>query len=148
MRDLASQRRFFASAPFMADLGIEPICFDDGRLVTSMKLAPRFYQHSGCVHAGAMASMADHTMGALAQSMASAEHLIVTAEIKIRLLRAACGQRLECEGLMIRAGSLKMFTEAEVFVIDGDERTPVARATATMAVLQRPSVPDLRGLHH
>jgi uncharacterized protein (TIGR00369 family) len=146
MRDLPALRRFFASAPFMADLGVEPICFDDGRLVTSMMLEERLFQHSGVVHAGAMASMADHTMGALAQAMAPAEHLILTAEFKISLLRGARGQRLECEGLMVKPGRLVMFTEAEVFAIDGDTRTAVARATATMAVLQRPSQPDLSGL--
>jgi uncharacterized protein (TIGR00369 family) len=143
MRDLSTQRIFFASAPFMADLGVEPICFEDGRLGTSLMLEQRHFQHRGVVHAGAMASMTNHTMGAAAQAMAPANHLILTAEFRICLLRGARGQRLECEAQVIKRGRLVMFTEAEVFAIDVDTRTAVARTSATMAVLQRPSDPRL-----
>ncbi len=130
--DLARLRTFFAAAPFMADLGIEPFECEPGRIATQLVLQPRHHQHSGVVHAGVMGAMADHTMGAAAQTMT--EQLILTAEFKLSLLRAARGQRLECRGVVLKPGRLVMFTEAEVFVLDGSARTLVAKASATMAV--------------
>jgi uncharacterized protein (TIGR00369 family) len=132
--DLATLRAFFASAPFMADLGIEPIEAGEGRVVTQLALAPRHHQHTGVVHAGAIAALADHTMGAAAQTMAPDGHWVLTAEFKVSLLRAGRGQRLECIGFVVKPGRSVSFTEAEVFAIDGDKRTLVAKASATMAV--------------
>jgi uncharacterized protein (TIGR00369 family) len=133
--DLATLRTFFAGAPFMADLGVEPIQCAPGCVTTHLVLHPRHHQHSGVVHAGVMAAMADHTMGAAAQSMT--DQLILTAEFKLSLLRGARGQHLECVGSVLKPGRLVMFTEAEVFVLDGSARTLVAKASATMAVTGR-----------
>ena len=134
--DLPTLRAFFASAPFMVDLGIEPVDGSGGRVVTALTLAPRHLQHTGVVHAGVIGAMADHTMGAAAQTMALEGHWVLTAEYKTSLLRAARGQRLECVGVVIKPGRQVSFTEAEVFAIDGDRRTLVAKASATMAVVK------------
>ena len=134
--DLPTLRAFFASAPFMVDLGIEPVDGSGGRVVTALTLAPRHLQHTGVVHAGVIGAMADHTMGAAAQTMALDGHWVLTAEYKTSLLRAARGQRLECVGVVIKPGRQVSFTEAEVFAIDGEERTLVAKASATMAVVK------------
>jgi uncharacterized protein (TIGR00369 family) len=133
---LDALREFFASAPFMVDLGVEPFECGEGRVVTRVHLAPRHFQHTGVVHAGVMGAIADHTMGASAQTMAPAGHWVLTAEFKTSLLRAGRGQRLECIGIVIKPGRQVMFTEAEVFALDGEERTLVAKASATMAVVR------------
>ena len=130
--DLAVMHAFFARAPFMADLGIEPFECEPGRVRTRMAVQSRHLQHSGVVHAGVLATMADHTMGAAAQAMT--DRLVLTAEFKLSLLRGARGQRLECHGTVLKPGRLLMFTEAEVLVVDGMGRTLVAKASATMAV--------------
>ena len=127
---------FFRSAPFMVELGIEPVECAKGRVVTRMMIATRHLQHTGVVHAGVMGAMADHTMGAAAQTLAPAAHWVLTAEFKTSLLRPGRGQRLECIGTVIKPGRQVMFTEAEVFAIDGDTRTLVAKASATMAVVK------------
>ena len=127
-------RRFFLSAPFMVDLGIEPIAVEEGRVTTRMILVPRHHQHTGVVHAGVLGTMADHTMGAAAQTMAPKGHWILTAEFKTSLLRGARGQWLECEGHVLKPGKLVMFTEAEVYAVNDGKRTLVAKASATMAV--------------
>jgi uncharacterized protein (TIGR00369 family) len=134
--DLDALRAFFRSAPFMVDLGIEPTDTGEGRVVTQLMLAPRHHQHTGVVHAGVIGAMADHTMGAAAQTMAPDGHWVLTAEFKTSLLRAGRGQRLECVGVVIKPGRQVSFTEAEVFAIDGDVRTLVAKASATMAVVK------------
>jgi uncharacterized protein (TIGR00369 family) len=134
--DLQTLREFFESAPFMADLGIEPFECSTGCISTRVALAARHLQHTGVVHAGMVGAIADHTMGAAAQTMAGEGHWVLTAEFKVSLLRAGRGQRLECIGIVIKPGRQIMFTEAEVFAIDGDTSTLVAKASATMAVVK------------
>lgn len=132
--DLPTLRAFFASAPFMADLGIEPFEAGEGRVATRLVLQPRHLQHTGVVHAGLIGAMADHTMGAAAQTKAPDGHWVLTAEYKVNLLRAGRGQRLECEARVVKSGRQMSFTEAQVFAVDGAARTLVATASATMAV--------------
>lgn len=135
--DLDTLRGFFRSAPFMVDLGVEPIALADGRLTTELKLAPRHLQHTGQAHAGVMASLADHTMGAAAQVMAPEGRWVLTAELKTSLLRAGQGERLLCEAWVIKAGRSLSFTEAEVWSEAGAKRTLVMKASATMALVPR-----------
>lgn len=132
--DLDTLRGFFRAAPFMVDLGVEPLAVGDGRVTTQLVVAPRHLQHTGQVHAGVMASLADHTMGAAAQTLAPEGHWVLTAELKTSLLRAGRGERLVCEAQVLKAGRTLSFTEAEVWAEAGDERTLVMKASATMAV--------------
>jgi uncharacterized protein (TIGR00369 family) len=92
-------------------------------------------QHTGQVHAGVMATLADHTMGAAAQSMAAVGHLAITAELKTSMLRPGKGERLVCEGRVIKPGRNISFTEAEVYAESAGQRTLVMKASATMAMV-------------
>jgi len=134
--DLDTLRGFFASAPFMVDLGIVPTAVADGRVSTELPIARRHLQHTGQVHAGVMATMADHSMGAAAQTMAPEGLWVLTAELKTSLLRAGKGERLVCEAVVIKPGRMLSFTEAEVFAEDAaGARTLVMKASATMALV-------------
>lgn len=134
MITLELAREFFRAAPFMVDLGVEPIALEPGRLTTSLAVAPRHLQHTGFVHAGVSAAMADHTMGAAAQTLAAPGHFALTAELHTSLLRAAQGERLVCEARVLKAGRSLSFTEAEVYVEHAGQRTLVMKASATMAL--------------
>jgi acyl-coenzyme A thioesterase PaaI-like protein len=80
-------------------------------------------------------AIADHTMGAAAQTLAPEGRWVLTAEFKVSLLRAARGVLLECVGTVVKSGRALSFTEAEVFAVDAQgQRTLVAKASATMAV--------------
>jgi uncharacterized protein (TIGR00369 family) len=131
---LDDARHFFEISPFMVDLGIEPTDVADGRMTTVMAVERRHLQHTGQVHAGVVAAMADQTMGAAAQTLAPAEHWVVTAELKTSSLRPAKGERLVCEARVLKPGRMLSFTEAEVYAEAAGERTLVAKASATMAV--------------
>ena len=133
--DLDTLRGFFGQAPFMVDLGVEPTAVSAGRVTTVLRLAPRHLQHTGRVHAGVMASMADHSMGAAAQTQAPTGLWALTAELKTSLLRAAQGENLVCEAQVIKAGRTLSFTEAEVYTESGGQRTLVMKASATMALV-------------
>jgi uncharacterized protein (TIGR00369 family) len=135
--DLDTARALFARAPFIADLGIEPVALGDGRVEAELRLAPRHYQHTGQVHAGVMVTLADHSMGIAAQTLAD-DAVVITAELSTRLLRAARGERLFCDARIIKRGRNISFTEADVYCESAGERVHVMRASATMA-LTRPS---------
>jgi uncharacterized protein (TIGR00369 family) len=133
--DLDTLRGFFASSPFMVDLGIEPTAVAPGRVSTVLPVAKRHLQHTGQVHAGVMAAMADHSMGAAAQTMAAEGFWILTAELKTSLLRAGKGERLVCEAWVLKPGRSVTFTEAEVHAEAADgTRTLAMKASATMAL--------------
>jgi uncharacterized protein (TIGR00369 family) len=105
---------------------------------TEIVLQPRHLQHTGVVHAGVMAALADHTMGTAAQTLASDEVWVLTAEFKINLLRGARGERLFCEAWVIKPGRQLSFTEAEVYAIDAaGERQLCVKASGTMALTAR-----------
>jgi uncharacterized protein (TIGR00369 family) len=133
--DLDTLRAFFARSPFMVDLGVEPVAVGEGRVATTLTVAPRHLQHTGFVHAGVMAAMADHSMGSAAQTMAPAGHWALTAELKTAQLRPGKGDRLLCEASVLKAGRTISFTEAEVWAEAADgRRTLVMKASATMAL--------------
>ncbi len=129
-------RAFFALAPFMRDLGVQPLAVSDGRLTAELPVQPRFMQHTGQVHAGVMATLADHCMGSAAQTLAPAGHWALTAELKTAQLRPGRGERLVCEAVVIKPGRRLSFTEAEVYGVAADgTRTLVMKASATMALV-------------
>ncbi|MDE2081413.1 MAG: PaaI family thioesterase [Burkholderiales bacterium] len=133
--DLEALRGFFRLAPFMVDLGVEPVALGEGRVTAVLPIAPRLLQHTGQVHAGVMASLADHAMGSAAQALAPAGRWAITAELKTSQLRPARGTRLVCEAVVIKPGRNLSFTEAEVFAEGEGERTLVMKASATMALV-------------
>ena len=133
--DLDTLRGFFAMSPFMVDLGVEPVAVAPGQVSTQLTIQTKHCQHTGVVHAGAMAAMADHSMGAAAQTMAADGFWVLTAELKTSMLRGAKGERLVCEARVIKPGHALSFTEAEVFAEIGGQRTLVMKASATMALV-------------
>lgn len=132
--DLDTARRIFAAAPFIADLGIEPVAVAPGECESTLVLQPRHLQHTGQVHAGVVTTLADHTAGAAAQTLVRGEGFVVTAELKLSLLRPARGERLICRASVLKSGRQLMFTEAEVHCLRHGESHLVAKLSATMAV--------------
>ena len=133
--DLNTVQGFFALAPFMVDLGVQAVHAEPGRVDSELALQPRFLQHTGQAHAGVMTTLADHTMGAAAQTLAPAGQWVITAELKASLLRPGLGERLVCSARVLKAGQRLSFTEAEVWGQRGDERVLVLKASATMALV-------------
>lgn len=90
-------------------------------------------QQDGFIHAGLMATMADHTAGYAAFSLVPEDHRILTVEFKINFLRPAFGDQLVCQSQIIRPGAQILVGESMVFDIKGDSRKEVARALVTLA---------------
>jgi uncharacterized protein (TIGR00369 family) len=138
MMDLDTVRTFFASAPFMVDLGVVPTAVGEGRCETELVLRPRHLQHTGQAHAGVVTALADHTAGAAAQTVIRGPGVAITADLKTSLLRPAQGDKLVCTGVVIKSGRTLIFAEAEVFALTGDRRVLVAKLSATLAVVNPP----------
>ncbi|MBK6864467.1 MAG: PaaI family thioesterase [Ideonella sp.] len=133
---LDEARTFFRRTPFIADLGVGVDAIDEGECQTSLAIAQRFLQHSGQVHAGVLTTIADHTAGAAAQTLAPEGVFAATAELKLSLLRPARGERIVCRARVLKPGKSLSFVEADVFcaAAGGDEQL-VARMSATMAFI-------------
>jgi uncharacterized protein (TIGR00369 family) len=130
-------RRIFGAAPFIADLGIELISAEDGTCVTHLDLLPRHLQQDGFVHAGVQATMADHTAGAAAATVAQPGHMVLTTEFKINLLRPARGQHLECIANVLKPGRMLSVVESEVYCHSESKRVLVSKSIATIANVLR-----------
>ena len=126
----------FARAPFLVDNGIGLDACGPGWCEASVTLAPRHLQHTGVPHGGLIATLADHTSGGAAISVAPAGHLVLTTDLGLRLLRGIAGRRLHCRAEVVKASSQVIFAEASVEAeLANGERKLVARASVTLTVL-------------
>jgi uncharacterized protein (TIGR00369 family) len=128
--------RVFKQAPFIAAIGLELVDVAPGRCHTSLGLEERHQQQDGFVHAGVLASVADHTAGTAGASLVPAGHHVLSTDIKISLMRAASGIRLHCRARVLKSGRRLIFTESEVYCEDeNQQRRLVAKAAVTLAVV-------------
>jgi acyl-coenzyme A thioesterase PaaI-like protein len=91
------------------------------------------------VHAGVIATIADHTAGAAVVTMAGDGASVLSVEFKLNLLRGARAEgahpRIECRGQVLKSGARITVVEAEVFGFRGTERELCAKLIATMVVV-------------
>src|SRR5512139_1816838 len=129
-------RQVFEGVPFLKHLGIRLAGLGPGWAESSLQVGPHLGQAEGFVHAGAVATMADHTCGTAAGTLTRADQTVLTVEFKVSLLRPAVGDSLRCRAGVIRAGSRLVFAEARVFGLAGGEEKLVATFTSTLALVE------------
>lgn len=126
----------FSAAPFVAHLGIELENLGEGWCEAALPLQDWHLQQTGVVHAGVLATLADHCAGAAASTQLADGEFVVTAEFKINLLRGARGERLSCRADVLKRGSTLTVVESQVYAESAGRRELVAKLNATMAVLR------------
>jgi uncharacterized protein (TIGR00369 family) len=94
-------------------------------------------QQDGFIHAGVMATMADHTAGYAAFTTVPEDYQILTVEFKVNFLRPAHGEKLVCRSKIIREGLQIIIGESEVFDQRGDEEALVAKALVTLMAVHK-----------
>jgi uncharacterized protein (TIGR00369 family) len=125
------ESRFYEAA-FIRDLGIELMSVSPGEAVTRLQVQERFLQQDGFVHAGVVATLADHTGGASAWTLVKPEQTVLTVEFKINLLNPASGPELTCRARVLRPGGRLTTSEVDVYSGDGSH---AARLNMTLAVV-------------
>ena len=125
---------------FTAHCGLEPVALEPGRFVTRVRIQDCHLQQDGFVHAGVMATMADHTAGYASFSLVPPDQRILTVEYKINFLSPASGDYLECRSRVIKPGKTLLVTESEVYAVRGENEDLVAKALLTMAAVPQEKV--------
>jgi len=120
------------SRGFIKDCGFKAIKYERGYLESRLKILTRHRQQDNYIHAGVIATMADHTAGYAAFSLVSEEYRILTIEFKINFLEPAYSHTLICKSRILREGGQIFVGESEVFDQRGDEEALVAKAMVTL----------------
>jgi uncharacterized protein (TIGR00369 family) len=134
---LARVRELFKRAAFISDVGYELAAVGSGWAETTLDVGPRHGQAEGFVHAGVLATMADHSAGTAAGTLVKPGEVVVTVEYKVNFLRPAVATRLRCRAEVVRPGRTLSVAEARVYA--GDEDKPVTIALFTLAVIPEPA---------
>ncbi len=127
--------RIFSRAGFVRDLGIRLKDAGPGWCESVLEVEPRHTQQDGYVHAGVQATIADHTAGGAAGTLAAETDLVLSVEFKINFLRPALGERLVCRASVLRQGKTLQVAESEVFAERDGNRKLVAKAMVTLALV-------------
>ena len=134
MEDLTERVRMaVAQQPFMTTLGVTLARAAPGEVDLELPFDERLTQQHGFLHAGAVAAVLDSACGYAAWSAADGEVDVLTVEYKINLLEPAVGERVLCQGRVVRSGGRLTVCRGEAFA-DGKL---VAASTTTMAVRAR-----------
>jgi uncharacterized protein (TIGR00369 family) len=130
--------RYLERQYFMKLVGFELNVIEAGRTEGWLVLRQEHQQQTGLVHGGVTATVADIVAGFAAYTLVPEDQHVVTGEIKISYFAKGKGQKLHAIGRVLKQGRRLNFCEAEVWCIDGEKRTLIAKATTTMATI----IPD------
>jgi len=108
-----------------------------GFFQSRVSIEPHHRQQDGFIHAGVMATMADHTAGYAGFTTVPGEYQILTIEFKINFLRPAHGDTLICRSRIIREGKQIIIAESEVSDVVKGSETLVAKAMVTLMAVHR-----------
>ena len=120
---------------FMKHIGFTLDVIEVSRTEGWLTLEKKHQQQKGFAHGGLIATLADITAGFAAYTLVPADHNVVTGEIKVSYFSPGIGQKLHAKGWVIKQGRKINFCEAEVWSIDDDQRTLIAKATTSMVTV-------------
>ncbi|MBM4351548.1 MAG: PaaI family thioesterase [Deltaproteobacteria bacterium] len=132
------------SRGFIKDIGYKAVHYERGYLESRLKILNRHRQQDNYIHAGVIATMADHTAGYAAFSLVPEDHRILTIEFKINFLQPAYGKTLICKSRILREGGQILVGESEVFDQRTDGSELVAKAMVTLRSIQQSKIKSVR----
>lgn len=124
------KRDYIQGFPAYCGFEVDQVAY--GQFEASLKIGPDHRQQDGFVHAGVIATMADHTAGYAAYTTVSEEFRILTIEFKINYFRPATGEAVVCRSRVISNGKKIIVSESEVFSISGGREQLVSKAMVTL----------------
>ncbi|MFN8264318.1 MAG: PaaI family thioesterase [Chitinophagales bacterium] len=121
--DIEAFKQSFSKANFINELGCKLIDIGNGTCEIHLPIQEKLWQQNGFVHAGVLATLADHVAGCAAYTVAKANTKVLTSEFKINLMRPAIGQKLIAKGKVLKPGKLISVCLSEVYASnDGIEK--------------------------
>lgn len=127
--------KYLGGQHFMKLMNFELSVIEVGRTEGWLTIASDHKQQKGLLHGGVTATVADIVAGFAAYTLVPEGYHVVTAELKVSYFQPGFGEKLHAIGTVIKQGKKLNFCEAEVYTIDGEKRTLIAKATTTMAVI-------------
>ncbi|MFX1355908.1 MAG: PaaI family thioesterase [Promethearchaeota archaeon] len=120
---------FPAYCGFMVDY------IDHGIMHSRIKIRPELKQQDGFVHAGVLATLADHTAGYSAYTIVPETMRILTIEFKINYFKPAIGEEIICKSKVINQGKNIIIAESELYdLVDNKERF-ISKALITLTAM-------------
>jgi uncharacterized protein (TIGR00369 family) len=108
---------------------------DQGLMQSRIKIRPEHKQQDGFVHAGVLATLADHTAGYSAYTIVPENMRILTIEFKINYFKPAIGEEIICKSKVINSGKKIIVAESEIYdIVDNEERF-ISKALVTLTAV-------------
>ena len=120
---------------FPAAIGFEVDRAEYGIFESRLKIRSDHSQQDGFVHAGVIATMADHTAGYAAYTTVSEAFRILTIEFKINFFKPAVGEHIVCRSKVVNNGNKIKVSESELFSLNEDHEKLVAKAMVTLIAI-------------
>lgn len=128
----ARVRESFGRQGMMATLGATVEAVAPGAVTLAAPLTPAVSQQHGAGHAALAFALGDSAAGYAALTTRPPGEEVMTAEIKINLLRPAVGKRLVARGSVLKTGRRLVVVRADVFVQAPGAEAMVATLLGTM----------------
>jgi len=132
------------SRGFIEDVGYKAMKYQKGYLESRLKILNRHRQQDHYIHAGIIATMADHTAGYAAFSLVPEDHRILTIEFKINFLQPAYGKTLICKSRILREGGQILVGESEVLDQRAGKEELVAKAMVTLRSIHQSKIKPVK----
>lgn len=117
---------------FPAFCGFEVERVEHGIFESFLKIREEHKQQDGFVHAGVIATIADHTAGYSAYTIVPENLRILTIEFKINYFKPAISDKIRCRSRVINSGKKIIVSESEVFSLSAGQEILVSKAIVTL----------------
>lgn len=129
---VAAVHAAFERQPFMGFLGAQVAIVEPGFVELRLAYRDEIGQNHGYFHGGVLGAIADTAGGFAGFSLMPAGSSVLTVEYKINIIAPGKGAELIGRGRVLSAGRTLIFTEARLFVRNGERETLCAVALQTL----------------
>jgi uncharacterized protein (TIGR00369 family) len=120
---------------FPAFCGFKVDIIDSGIFQSRIKIRTEHKQQDGFIHAGVLATLADHTAGYSAYTIVPEDMRILTIEFKINYFKPAVGNELICKSKVINSGKKIIVAESELYDLVNNKERFVSKALVTLTAI-------------
>jgi uncharacterized protein (TIGR00369 family) len=120
---------------FIKFCGLKALKIKKGFFESLVLIGKNHLTQDNFIHAGLIATMADHTAGYAAYTTVSEDVRILTIEFKINFLKPACGNALKCRSKVISRGKQIIVSESKVYDVRDKSEKLVAKGMITLMVV-------------